>query len=248
MKGRLSYILILLVFPFVLKGQEDQTTGPEEPFITIPDTFYFYTPEIQLVPSLDSIKGKVFDSITEPKAWFIDTWIPNDPGSGGYGLKIALETKNGFLVFDAWEQSLAYASADNVILERVDLDGKGNKELLLRWEFYAGHTGWEHSIHERIRGIQVWNLDTRSRMFDFQNYYDKQEWWTVFAPDTTENLPYEEREALEGGEDYHTEHFDVEVGKKQIIISVIENEGGLDLPSDTMVYLLRKRCFARVKD
>lgn len=199
------------------------------------------------MPSLDSIKGRIFDSISEPKAWFIDTWLPDDPNSEGYGWKIAMEGKDGFVVFDPFEQSLAYASADQLSFERVDLDGKGNNELLVRWRFYAGHTGWEHSIHEHMSGLQVWNLDTRTRMFDFQNYYNHQEWWTVFAPDSTESLPYEEREVLETGDNYRTEHFDAEIRKKEIIITVLENGAELDLSSDTMVYVLRKGCLARRK-
>lgn len=50
MKRWLFQLMFLLALPLALRGQDDEVSAPveAEPFITIPDTFYFYTPEIQL--------------------------------------------------------------------------------------------------------------------------------------------------------------------------------------------------------
>jgi len=159
------------------------------------------------VQSIDSLRGEIYDSISDPQAYFIGktTWYLKE-------VQVAVKRNNEFLIF------YPPISASDLTIERVDFNGTGSEELVIRWTYYAGHTGWEHSIHEHSGGIQVWDLDSLRLLFNFENYYSMQAWWREFAEDTTGTIAYSDREEIGGGGESECTSFLVEVSKQKVII------------------------------
>ncbi len=208
--------LIVIIFLSILStfGQEGEDNGS---FLIVPDTFEFYkVAETKYFSTLSSIKGRVFDSISKPKAYFIDT---RSPGDGlGYMWCIAVKRDNNYVVFNPFEKSNAYTQTSNLVFSRKDFNGRGNQELIIEWQFYRGHSGWENSVHERMGGIQIWDLDNLTRLMDFDNLYNLESWWSSYAPDSTDTLDYSQREVVNSGSEYQYEKYDVKVEKKIITI------------------------------
>ncbi len=211
MTRKITYTILFFLVIATSFGQ-DQTESTS--FLTLPDTFTFHKAvNIQYVKTLNNIDGKIFDSISSPKAYFID----NYKSGGGYSWSIALKKKENYLIFNPFETGV-YAEITDLKFERIDFDGKGNDELIIKWQFYAGHSGWENSVHERTSGILIWNLDNLTQLMDFKNYYSFQNWWTEYTPDSTNSLDYSEREIVERGGKYECESYKTIIKKKHVHI------------------------------
>lgn len=193
---KIHCILVLLFAGLACKAQVEEV-------VQLPDTFHFHAVEnVRFVTTLDSV-GTIMDVLQDPQAyvlrvtnaWYGDLYAMAIPRAGGY------------LVFDP----ISGSHADGITVEATDLDGSGSKELIVRWMNYRGHTGWENSIHERERQVRIWNVDSLTCMFEFTYYNSMQGWWTLYAPDSTGIMPYEEREVLGSGGEEVCETFDVTI-------------------------------------
>ncbi|MCF8298041.1 MAG: hypothetical protein K9J13_10890 [Saprospiraceae bacterium] len=212
MKFLLSLTIIYFtLFSFVF-GQDDLYN---EYLMNPPDTFKTYKPaEIKYVETLDSVNGNIFDSILNPTAYFIDTYKPGK----GYSWCIALKKENHYLVFNPFENSDADCSLNDLSFERKNFNDCGNEELIILWNNTLGHTGWESAIYEKNKGELIWDLDSLTKLFDFQNYYSFESWWTTYAPDSTDTLDYSEREVLDTGGESFCENFIIKIDKKKLTI------------------------------
>ena len=121
--------------------------------------------------------------------------------------------------FNPFEHSIAFADAYDIQLERVDFDSKGNLELLLTWEFYAGHSGWTNSVHEHDAGMQLWNLDKIIRYTDFQTYYKFEHWWTNYEEDPMDTIATDEPIVLNSGSEFECERIDYQIKNKKLLLS-----------------------------
>ena len=175
------------------------------------DTFPIFKPAVRYISSLDSIAGEIFDSITSPKAYMINTYKLGN----GYSWLIAVKQKNRYAVFDPFENS---GYAESFTVKTQQFDGKGSEELILEWSFYAGHSGWENAIHERTGGIHIWNLDKIEKLFDLGTYYSHESWWTQYSEDSTGTLFYDEREVINSGGESYCNIYDVKIEKQQLTI------------------------------
>ena len=107
----ITTIIYIYFFPFITTNAQDNEN--DEKFLSLPDTFYFHKAnEINYVKTLDSIKGKIFDSIINPKAYFVDTYLPGS----GYSWVIAIKRENNYLVINPFERSDAYTRHQNYLL------------------------------------------------------------------------------------------------------------------------------------
>lgn len=178
--------------------------------IILPDTFQFYKPDsIQFVLALDTMNEKVFDSIDNPKAYLI-----TNKGYYSSYVKLAIKEKKGYKVFVIGQ----YISPDRLKWERTEFTGYGTPELILIWQHYAGHSGWESSIHEHSGGIQIWDLDSIRLLMDFDNYYSAISWWQEFEEDSTHTLQYEERKLVNSGGESICISYKVSIQAKTVTI------------------------------
>ena len=216
----------------------------------LPDTFKFFkATDLKYYSTLDSIKGIIFDSITKPTAYFIDTY-----NEGGYSWCIAIKQKGKYVVFNPFQNSSAYTETSNLTFERKNFNGKGNEELIIKWQFYTGHTGWENSIHERQGGVLIWDLDNLTMLFDYDNYYSLQNWWSTFEPDSTGALDYSERETIESGGDYECKSYCIKIEKNSLTIQQENNcpdQGDMNkypiLDKTIYSYELTKKALIKIK-
>ncbi len=251
----LKFLLFtVLIFSTILVVR-GQTHENDESNLRLPEEFLFHgASRIKIVTSLDSIKGRVFDSIQNPKAWFIDTYVSGN----GYSWCIAIEKNDSLLVFNPFENSNAYCETSGIRFSRKNFDSKGNDELIIEWEKYLGHTGWESAIHERSGGIMIWDLDKLRRYLDFENLYSLQSWWQEYEPDPTNKLQYEKRKVINSGGENHLEKYNVSIEPGYFIIekdttkpedeikdSTEKHSGGEPL---SLLYLMGENKMVRVKN
>jgi len=212
MKIHIVFIFTFFSSTLTVFGQD---SSEDFNYFSIPDTFKVHkAKDIEILSRLDSVKGKIFDSITSPKAYF----FKND-----YSMRIALKRKNSYIIFNPFEYNTNYNTTNNFIFERQDLNGKGNEELIIKWEFYAGHSGWENSIHEREGGLLIWDLDNLTQLMDFTNFHSFQNWWSEYVPDETDTLDYSEREVIRSDSHYECESYEVIIDKNIVTIKQNNN-------------------------
>ncbi len=251
----LKFLLITVLTYSSLLTVRGQTHENEESNLRLPAEFLFHgASEITMLKSLDSIKGRVFDSIQNPKAWFIDTYVSGN----GYSWCIAIEKNDSLVVFNPFENSDAYCQSSDIHFSRTDFDSKGNDELIIEWEYYIGHTGWENAVHERNGGIMIWDLDKLERYLDFDNYYSHQSWWQEYEPDPTNKLPYEKRKVINSGGENHLEKYTVRIDKGFLEINKDTARAGSEVQDNTEnlssgepesgLFLLGKDKIVRVKN
>ena len=68
-------------------------------------------------------------------------------------------------------------------------------------------------------GIQIWNLDDLTRLMDFTNFYSLESWWSVYAPDSSGNLDFSEREVVDSGGENIFEKYNVQIKNETITIN-----------------------------
>jgi hypothetical protein len=140
--------------------------------------------------------------IRHGSAWFGDIYALAVPAPQGSHL---VQLANGHHV-------------EEITVEPVEFTGSGSPELVVRWMNYRGHSGWENSIHERERGIQIWDMDSLRCLFDFVYHSSYQRWWTVYEEDSTGMAPYPEREVVDSGGERSCESYTVSVLERTILL------------------------------
>lgn len=182
-------------------------------FLGLYDTLYFYYPkDIFTIKRLDALPGKLIDSTSNPKAFLIESYIPGEEHSW----RIAVKKKNIYIVFNPLED-ISY-SVSNLTIKSLDFNGKGNQELVVECESYLGHSGYQQSMHELQKRIQIWNTDNLIRLFDLDFYYSSQYWWNEYVPDPTGKLDFSEREIINSGGEYICNTYSVLIRKNHLII------------------------------
>lgn len=210
MKKLLIIILLFLSEYYNSQAQTDDYVS----FVGLSDTLHFYYPkDIFTIKRLDSLPGKIIDSTSNPKAFLIESYTPGEEHSW----RIAVKKKDAYIVFNPLEENIAY-SASHLVVRSLDFNGKGNRELVVEWENYLGHSGYQQSMHERQKGIQIWDTNKLIRLFDFDFYYSYQNWWNEYAPDPTGELDFPERKIINSGEEFICNTYSVLIKKKHLTI------------------------------
>ena len=131
--------------------------------------------------------------------------------------RIGWDTDSGTVVLDPMEADLLVT--DHQEVEELDLDSDGDLELVLRWEEHLGHTGWEHAIHERDRGVAIVDPEL-GRGIMIWTHASLEEWGTEYAeaPDTAD---YADREVLSTWSDGWCEERQVTTDSGQLLIGPV---------------------------
>jgi hypothetical protein len=144
---------LLCLHPFVLMGQSVFDYN-------FPDTVKPFNPKVFKVKNIDSLKPTQIDTITNPEGLIF--WsTQGDHLDGPY---IAIKKKDFYNVF--------FMTGDNgcsgwTSFDRIDFDGKGNKELLIK---YKWNTGNPHFC-EYHEGFYLWNMDALEELMQVEYYY-----------------------------------------------------------------------------
>jgi hypothetical protein len=186
----------ILLSPTIALSAQD---GPE-----FPDTLLFGAPvQIRHVLTLDSF-GTVTAELREVQARLVvlnDAWY-------GRMYTLAVASGNGYDLYPI----LGNERLDDVQLSAADIRGNGQLQVVVRTMTYAGHTGWEHAIHEHDWAVQVWDLQERRTLLDMPTGHSHVEWTNTWVPDSTGLIPYEERTLLSSEGELSCELTEVELG------------------------------------
>lgn len=194
----------------------------EEPFF--PDSLFFGAPvSVQHVATLDNI-GTAVAELPDLHVQLVET------KGDWYGSRyvLAVTTSTGYDL----HPMLGDESVDEVHLSTTDVRGDGRSQVVLRTMWYAGHTGWEHAIHEREWTITIWDIQAHRPLLHLVTGRSMEEWTNTFAPDSTGALPYEERTLLSSEGDAECETYEASFtpGHLQLVRTdqCPQEEGGLD--------------------
>ncbi|MBC7865023.1 MAG: hypothetical protein IAF38_18760 [Bacteroidia bacterium] len=131
----------------------------------MPDTLEFHKPEfVRSEISLDSILKRTFYKTQNPTVYFFDknTFITDNQ------IMMAVPRDKGFLIFT---MSDGVFERSGMKFERFDFDGKGSKELIIRWKANWSHMAATYSTKSENGGTQIWNLDSLFMYLNNHDYY-----------------------------------------------------------------------------
>ncbi|MBL0129568.1 MAG: hypothetical protein IPP83_19425 [Flavobacteriales bacterium] len=230
-------ILLPVLFTSPLCAQ-DKHFFPDSIFIGAPDT-------IQHVATLEGL-GTVAAELPEVHAQLIEA--TGDWYGSRYVLAVA--TISGYDLHPIIGDDIV----DEVHASTVDMRGNGHLQVVVRTMHYAGHTGWEHAIHEREWTVTVWDIQARCAVLHLVTGRSMEEWTNIFAEDSTGVMPYEERTMLSSEGDAECETYEASFTPGHLILLRTDDcamdEGGLDLGTkvgERMEYVLRKNVWVLVK-
>lgn len=163
--------------------------------LDLPDSLLFGAPvEVVHIATLADA-GTVVAELPEVETLLIER--RTDRYGSTYALAIASGTGHDLLPI------LGDDVVNDVQVSTSDVRGNGHLQVVVRTMSYAGHTGWEHAIHEREWTVSVWDLQERRCLLHLAHGYSHEEWTNSFAADSTGQLPYEERELLSSEGERH---------------------------------------------
>ena len=210
MKQKFVLIIVLITVTFTCFAQYKDFKDS----LSVPDTFKFNSNiKTKYVASLDSINGDIFDSITNPDAYFIyvhDTEL--------YSWCIAFKKKEGYFVLNPFEYINVHGELRSLNYERMDFDSAGNDELIIYWQFYSANSWKRNGHHELLGGIQIWNLDNLVLLMNFYDYHHSTHWWNDYNDEKTGNEIEEDREGIDEDSAYSCESYHVEIANKLVTI------------------------------
>jgi hypothetical protein len=193
------------------------------------------------VNSIDSLYGKILDSISHPDALIVQV-----DGEESYRMKIAFKTKKGYEVFDAFPEE-----ANNIYSDRIDFNGKGNEELIIQWSNWQGTACYGGGFSENTNGYALWDLDKREMIFSYENYMWLHTWSEEyeFAEEDTADPNYEQVVVSEMITEEDTFAFDypITISRKTIQVEVtgVSDEprgetGDVPIPTTFVTYDCKK--------
>jgi len=207
-------IVTLLACSNLAIGQSEEVESDvsEQYELEIPDTFFRYTPELIVTTGLNEvIEGEILDSFADPKGYLVQSYDESE------GLKwwILIRKDSVYIAFNPMEGSQIW-SFSSVQIDRADLNGSGNEELVLLWQNTLGHSGWQGGISEDWEGILIWDPDALVRLMDFVDYYRLDTWWTNYREwdpeeDTADNQQghFAEEDIIGSGEETECDSYAV---------------------------------------
>ena len=206
----------------------------------LPDTFHIDIERADVVyyENIDFTRENILDSIENPKAYL----IADDHDR----IMIAIKQENKYATFEILRQDFR-----NYEFERKDINGTGSEELIIYWQWSYGKSSmWgDGGMEEESSGMVLWDIDSYNCLLDFEDSYSFNSWWKTFDP-KTENLPYEERDVIESGENTVYYSYSVELEKMQMTIQLIKNSEDnecTDVNGEKYFYKLTEAGFVQYK-
>ena len=196
----------------VLAQTEDDMQGI---FISLEDVYKFAPPQLPVyIDQMDTARVEIIDTLNNLHSFLAKETI----GPYDYSWFFYIREEDRYRKVMIATRNASYDSIEIIDSIQQDVNGDGQLDVALSWQWYAGHTGWENAVHEREGGIMIWNLKNGQCLFEFTNFYQMENWWTIYEEDTTGTLSYEEREVIDSGGDFECDYFQVEILPKQIRI------------------------------
>ena len=163
------------------------------------------------VPAIDSLAEWITDTLEARSLYMYGDYLSRSFGVDWY----LIEQADSAYIFYPLRYDVAFDHLEfnHDSMHYPDVNGDGVPEVYIHYESYLGHTGWENSIHERWGGLMIIDLANKRKLLEMDSYYTMEQWWTVFAEDTTGTLRYEDREQLDSGGHYECDYFKVQVLK-----------------------------------
>jgi len=169
---------------------------------------------IRFCISLDSFYGDTLLKLEAPGGYVIKSNGSSDR------VLLALQTKKGYAVIDACPGN---EYAWNYSFSRFDFNGEGHEELIISWSGGMGRSGFMDGWNETTGGIYLWDIDNAELIFDIQDHYEYNYWWTGaefdstghYMTDSLGNVIFNDSNA--GGES-SCENYDVEIACKIITV------------------------------
>ena len=218
MRGKLWSGSLFLVFVFTY------TKVAAQEYSNLPDTLFFDPPiEHVHITKLDTTHTVVAE-LPEVHTRLVE--LKGDWYGSRYAL--AITTNGGFDLLPI----NASNSVDEVHVSTADVLGNGQLQVVVRTKNYMGHSGWEHSIHEREWAVQVWDLQRQQRILHLNTGYSMEEWTNYWTPDSTGLLSYEERTMLSSEGDRICETNEVQFNPKEITVVPTDDCPDLDDQDD----------------
>ncbi len=120
---------------------------------------------------------QLFGQTTDSLTWYllsatkdstVKAYLVKDRNSES---KYFLKYKNG-KKWDTLSFADNYAKMDSCNIEAMQIDGKGQKEIIVKWYYLFWHTSMGHGgFEEGYTQIDIWNLDSRKNIFSAKPDY-----------------------------------------------------------------------------
>lgn len=165
--GRFNNIFWVLI---LVTGVSTALKGQREFYFA--DTIYPISMNHTVVPHLDSLETRYElefrDTLKEPFALLIESY----PGSRDQVLSLAIpRKKGGFEIYEVFRNT-----GHGIATERLDLNGYGKRELLIRYVDGDGRSGWQSGWSDRWKGFAIVDLDQFLMYGPVQHYYSYLYW------------------------------------------------------------------------
>jgi hypothetical protein len=121
-----------------------------------PDSIKPFKPKVSIVLDFDSLKPTITDTLHSPEGFIFQSGL-----NGDYMPYVALRQKNFYKIFLAMGGigGNGFSKA-----QRIDFDGKGNKELLMEYEWNMGN----NHFSEYHKGFYLWDLDKTEELMEVE--------------------------------------------------------------------------------
>jgi hypothetical protein len=192
-------VLPICVLPVLLQAQEG-------PWLSFPDTLWpCGTVTTTHIKGIDSTM-MVLEELPELRARSVLTY------GNWYGGHHALALPSGEGV--ELLPLLGDGSVQEVRVLPMELLGNGRPQAAVLAMRYAGHTGWQHAIHERDWELSVWDLEDRQCVLKLLVGHELQEW-----TNTLDTLSTGELQVVDSDGTHEVECYDIILAPGRITLT-----------------------------
>ncbi|CAN5906496.1 hypothetical protein BH11BAC7_BH11BAC7_28070 [soil metagenome] len=207
-KVKKSKLLLHLIFALLTNncfGQEDGTT------IFFPDTLQFSSLKKSTLLNLAPSRIEIFDTIENPNFYLARFY----PEPYQQCISLVVKQKNSWDVYEIIQNAGA-----EIIIERVNFNGKGKKELVIYYAQSNGISQWTHGWAEHQKGIAIIDLDKYNLLANIENYNSHTDWFAEYESDEPDTIDYTSLQTTGG--DIYGSNYIVSIFKGKLVLTESE--------------------------
>lgn len=196
-----------------------------------PDTIKNIALEYSAEKNIESLGMKTVDSLNKPKAFILTSNI--DPET------IAIKAGNEFIVMN-----LIPAEWDGghiTKIERIQINGKGDKELVVFWEKKVGESDLANGWGEEFKKVLIYDLNTMNLIFEDQYSWIFETWTNEY----TENRNVETTFITECY-NYNLKLSNKKITKELKLSEACDNDDISEIKPKKLIYKLKKKNFVKM--
>lgn len=181
---------------------------------TLPDTLLVRKIEVpRSMKQLPAEEVTVLDTLTNPYALIYKQ----------YGIvSIAVRASK---TWDVWTLSTEESVPKEYSFQRIQLDGKGAEELLVKTTENDGRAGKKSGWSTELRYTDIWNLDTRELYISLQTLNKHHSWSAEYASDPTSSVPTENQEMVKRDNENKHSEIEARLNDEKIILTYKAKHG-----------------------